>query len=371
MRTSNGQLATIIAVALAAGASAQNRVGPQPAEAGRVVVGRLTQAEVKHPLTLRAGQTVRIAARSRDFDPMLKLYGPTGADALVTDDDSGGGTTAELTYTAERAGTYQIGVSVSGDAEESSTERARPYDLTVVAATTPVLAAARPIAPNAERPTPIDMAECGSGCRFTFTAAAGDRLIAETSGDRNDADPVLELYRGSEKLAEDDDSGEGVNARIVRRIDQAGSYSILVKSYQNHAGQFALNVGLRQHTSRPAAPLAAGTPVSGRLSNDAEISDEARYYDAYTLHGRAGQRVAIDMASTDFDTVLELWGPTVLGPKQLATNDDADGTPGHRATTTNSHLDVTFAQDGDVEVRALSLDHQGAYTLRVGTPPAR
>ena len=368
MQKTKGHLAAIIAASLATAVAAQTT--PQPVEIGRVTQGRLAQAETRHALRLRAGETVRIAARSRDFDPMLKLYGPAGAEPLAQDDDSGGGTTAELTFSAETAGVYQIGVSISGSAEAPS-GGPKAYDLTVVAAVTPVAAPPRAITPNSGQPTQVDLAQCGSGCRFTFQANAGDRLVAETAGGDSDADPLLELYRGGEKLAEDDDGGDGVNARLVRRIDQPGAYAVLARAYEGHNGTVSLTLTLRPYVARPAVPLTVGPPVTGTLTTDAEVADNARFYDSYTLHGRAGQRLTIDMASTAFDTVVELWGQTVLGSTQLATNDDADGSPGHRATTTNSRLTVTFARDGDVEVRASSLDKQGAYTLRVSEPAAR
>lgn len=369
MRTSTG-LATIFALALAAAAGAQGG-GAAPAEPGRAIEGRLNRAEVRHPLTLRAGQVVRITARSKAFDPMLKLYGPTGTEPLATDDDSGGGTVAELSFTAERAGTYQIGVSVSGDANEDDAPaapagRGRSYDLTVLAATAPSYAPPRPLVVNGA-PVPVDMGQCGDGCRFTFTANAGDRLVAETSDDDAAADPVLALYRGDEKLAEDDDGGEGVNARLVRPLDRAGTYTLLAKTL-NGGGTYKLAVSVRAHVSRPPLAVGIGLPAMGAISPESEINDEGRFYNSYTLHGRAGQRVALDMSSTDFDTVIDVVGTTVIGTVKLATNDDADAAPGGRGrpSNTNSHLVVTFARDGDVEVRAVSLDKPtGAYTLRV------
>ena len=185
---------------------------------------------------------------------------------------------------------------------------------------------------------------------------------------------MLALYRGDEKLAEDDDSGEGVNSRLVRPIDRAGTYTLLARTLSG-TGTFKLAVTLRPHTSRPATPVAVGTPVTGTITPDSDINDEGRFYNSYTLHGRAGQRLVMDLESTDFDTVLDVMGDSVLGPVKLASNDDPDtGTTGSRngrPSNTNAHLVMTFARDGDVEVRATSYDKQGRYTLRVASQPAR
>ncbi|WP_419809928.1 PPC domain-containing protein [Sphingomonas sp.] len=390
MRNTTGRMAMIAALTLATAAHAQNRApnraGSQAVQIGRVTEGRLNGAETRHALRLAAGQTVRITARGRDFDAQLKLYGPTGAEPLADDDDSGGGTVAELVFQAERAGLYQIGVSRSGSSDVPSdgeqgegamTESSAAvgdvaYDLTVVAAPAPVVPPIRPIVPNAGQPTPVDMAQCGTGCRFTFQATEGDRLIAETSADDAEADPVLELRMGGEKIAEDDDGGESVNARIVRRIARTGTYTLVARTLGGK-GKFALAVSLRQTVARPAVPIAVGMPVTGRLGADAEMNDEGRLYDGYTLHGRAGQRVVIDMASTDFDSLLLVMGDTVLGPVQIATNDDAEPEAANRTRpqSLNSRLALTFAKEGTVEIRAASLTDQGAYTLRVSEAPAR
>lgn len=371
MRSYSSGLAMAIALAWAPGALAQGSREAQPIQVGRALEGRLGGTEVRHTLRLAAGETVRITARSRDFDAMLKVYGPAGTEPLAEDDDSGGGTTAELTFQAERAGLYQIAISQSGDGDGED-RSARAYDLTVLAATAPVITPPRPIAPNAAQPTTVDMAQCGSGCRFTFAAKEGDRLIAETTGGGSDADPVLELRMGAEKLGEDDDGGDGLNARLVRPIGRTGTYTLVARTV-NGRGSFSLALALRPPVSRPTVALVPGTPASGRITADAALTDEGHFYNSYRLHGRAGQRVVIDMVSSDFDAQLLIFGDTVLGPVQLAENDDIEAdTPGRsRPQSLNSRLALTFVKDGDVEVRAVSLTEQGAYTLRVSEPPAR
>ena len=372
MRKNTGRLAAMGALAFASGALAQDRAAPQAAQAGRAIEGRLSGAEVRHSLRLNGGETVRITARSRAFDTFLKLYAAAGTEPLAEDDDSGGGTVAELTFSAPRAGVYQIAVSESGTAAEARSDRERAYDLTVLAAPTPVVAPVRAITPNADQPTRVNMAQCGAGCRFSFQARQGDRLIAETSADDSEADPILELRMGSEKLAQDDDSGEGVNARITRPIPTTGTYTLVARTLSG-GGNFALAVSTRQHVARAAVPVVLGTPVSGTITAGAEMSDEGRFYDAYTLHGRAGQRLVIDMESSDLDSEVRVLGETVLGPVLIASNDDADAqaASSSRPQSLNSHLVLTFVREGDVEVRATSLNNEGAYRLRVSEQAAR
>lgn len=367
-----GRLALVVASALASAAPAQDRAAAQPVVAGRAIEGRLSGTEARHPLRLAAGETVRIAARSSDFDPLMKIYGPTGTEPLAEDDDSGGGTVAQLIFQAPSAGVYQVAVSESVPGDEQPTG-VRTYDLTAFAAVAPVVPPLRPITPNGARPIPVDMAQCGTGCRFSFQATEGDRLIAETSADDAQADPVLELRMGNDKIAEDDDSGEGMNARLVRRIQRTGTYTLVARTLGGK-GTFALAVSLHPHVARPAVPVQVGTPATGTIGPNAEMSDDGHFYDAYTLHGRAGQQVVIDLESSAFDAQLEVFGDTVLGNVQLASNDDAEpATPGRtHQQSLNSRLALTFAREGTVEVRAVSLNDPGAYTLRIAeAPPSR
>lgn len=361
-------LAAVALGALAAGASAQSATRAPALEVGRAVDGRVEGSEARYSLRLAAGQTVRIVARGRGFDAQLRLYGPAGSEALAEDDDSGGGTTAELTFQAERAGLYQVAVSESGTATGSDAGAPHTFDLAVFSAPAP--APVQPIAPNTGRPTPVDMARCGGGCRFSFQAREGDRLIAETSADDQEADPVLELRQGATKIAEDDDGGEGVNARIVRRIPRTGTYTVLARTTSGR-GSFALAVALRTPVVRTPTAATVGTPISGSITADSELTDEGRFYNSYVLRGRAGQRLQVDLESSDFDAALSVFGETALGNVEIASNDDAEGVAGRaRPQTLNSRLLLTFARDGVVELRAVSLNEPGAYTLRIGDAPA-
>ncbi|MFN3596691.1 MAG: hypothetical protein ACK41D_05415 [Rubricoccaceae bacterium] len=62
-------------------------------------------------IQLRRGQTVTVTMRSSDFDTFLmvgRLDGSVVTEELGSDDDSGGGTDARLSFTADRDGVYII-----------------------------------------------------------------------------------------------------------------------------------------------------------------------------------------------------------------------------------------------------------------------
>src|SRR5690606_30929171 len=73
---------------------------------------------------------------------------------------------------------------------------------------------------------------------FTFSGRAGEvysiSLTAEDDGFEAGADPMLELFPGEGtargSLATDDDSGGGLNSRIVAELPEDGTYTIRVSS---------------------------------------------------------------------------------------------------------------------------------------------
>jgi len=78
-----------------------------------VMAGQYTQAWA---LTLGAGQEVTVVAASSDFDAYLRVMGP-GLDSGLSDDDSGGGCDARITFTAPEGGLYRAMVNSANPSE--------------------------------------------------------------------------------------------------------------------------------------------------------------------------------------------------------------------------------------------------------------
>lgn len=71
---------------------------------------------------------------------------------------------------------------------------------------------------------------------------------------------------------------------------------------------------------RPSLQL--GQTMEGALDSTDQVSTEGPYEDRWTFDLRAGQRVRIEMRSSDLDSYLKLQGPD---GQLMATNDDALG----------------------------------------------
>lgn len=97
----------------------------------------------------------------------------------------------------------------------------------------------------------------------------------------------------------------------------------------------------------------------GNLENtDATLPADGSVYDIYSFTGQAGQTVAIDLESAEFDTYLFLFNPR---DAQIADNDDVSD------RSSNSRIVVNLPCDGTyrVMVNSYNPESRGRYTLSI------
>ena len=309
-------------------------------------------------VNLRAGQRLEAQMTSDDFDAYLEVYAEGSLrQSRASDDDSAGDLNARLRFTAPEAGVYIVRARTfsgieTGDYQLSLKERAAPR-------------MPRPgrIAVGRDETGSLggNSAEDDDGKRYdayAFRASAGERVKIDLESD--DFDSFLRVGRivngAFVQMAENDDGGSSLNARLVFTAPQAGEYLIRVTSYNGSAeGDYRLS--MEQGPPAPtAAPVTIGEETRGRLNSDSATSDSGAPADLYRFSGRAGQRVAITMKADGFDTYLELFD---ANHNSLATDDDSAG-------DLNARLTHTLAEDGDylIEARAFS-SGEGPYTLNI------
>ncbi len=196
----------------------------------------------------RAGESITIDMKSRDFDSYLVLRKPGSAEDLTADDDAGGGMDAQVFYTLPTAGTYEIRANaVSASARGRFTLKLSDG--------------------IAERKPPVTSINYGRVVRgelktgsgrdgaglfydsYSFAGHKGDKVTL--SVESGDFDPVLYLGLTS-RQREDDwlDSNDDESATVTDSLIQAvlpadATYEVHVVSYNaGEAGRYVLGLAV-------------------------------------------------------------------------------------------------------------------------------
>jgi hypothetical protein len=346
----------------------------RPLERAPLRVGQTVEAELSeddplrhfdpahmdlYALELALGQRIIITMRSDAFNSYLWVVAPSG-EVLREDDDSGGGLDALVELTAPYAGTYLVVATTYAGLTG-------PYTLSVrdahdVAATEwTELTLPQVVAGRLEYGDSIAPLTGAYRDNYRFTGEAGTHV--EIRANSLEVDAMLALIGPSGLLiAEDDDSGGGLNALINVILPESGVYRLIVTSFRPAIGSYELRLAPFAPAPVQIRPLALGDSVAGELRPEDQRS--TRYgtlVDAYRLRGTQGQRVRVDMTSVLVDPYLLLIDPN---GEVIAEDDDGGG-------GLNARLEVTLPITGEYRILATSAAYgEGAYQLSVSEAPA-
>jgi len=202
---------------------------------------------------------------------------------------------------------------------------------------------------------------------FTFVGTAGQTVQIDLMS--NDFDSYLYL-RGVDgtDIAHDDDSGGGLNARIVQTLPATGMYTIVADTYRSgQFGAFTLQLQQAQASAGNAfatsQQLPMGSSATGQLTSSDRVLSDGSYYKLFTFQGYAGQTVQIDMMSNAFTTYLYL-------------RDSTGSDIGHQGATggsNNSTLVQSLPYTGTYQIVANTLraNQFGAFTLQLQAAQAQ
>lgn len=347
-----------------------------PVTVGQTLTGALTDDDAEGAdyryddfrLELRDGQRVEAILRSGDFDAYLEIYAEGGHDEPLASDDDGldDGTDARLRFTAPQAGAYVLRVRQFSGLDGGA------YTLAVTERA-PAPAAGRPQAVRigAETSGRLDATapedEDGAAYRdFSVRLNRDQRVAIRLNSD--DFDPMVRvgrLERGVfNELAANDDGDDGLNSYLVFTAPTRGDYVIRAISFDGDGeGGFVLSLADGPAPAQ-ARDLVVGRSQEGRLSDGSGVNGDDQRADLYRFTGREGQRIRLDLTSSDFDAYLELFRETASGRESLATNDDG-------GEGTDSRLIHVLPADSAylVEARAFGGGGEGAYRLSLSDLP--
>lgn len=372
-------------------ASAQSRIA-----AGETVSGALTRTDSRmangthFDLWTYAGvrgEKVVVTLRSIQFDAfmMVQKYPGGSSPLLARDDDGGSGSDSRVELTLPETDDYLITVT-STERGETGAYRLSVRSNRTVAAPPPAPTAAKPSG-DAKPPVPgprllvsgrTSTGTLNSEATGRVGAAEGDWRYVAKQGETltldmrsSEFDPFLTLYsvgpQGVTRVAQNDNGGGGVNARIVYRVPADGEYVARAERRQpGRSGTYT--VTLRSTGLLPwlggreaGTMLSANTVVRGELDGSDPKMRDGTPYDLWTYVGRAGETIRIILRSDDFDAFLSIG--TVTNGVFTAIESADDGAGG-----TDSRLDFTLPFAGEFTIRANSLAPRrptGDYVLRL------
>ena len=194
---------------------------------------------------------------------------------------------------------------------------------------------------------------------YLIDAQAGETVEATLTSE--DFDTYVIVISPSGAQEEDDDCTDGDTTRSCVTLvnDEPGTVRVLVTSYSvGETGGYTLTLSTASGGASPMPSTGgAGGPEAGSLSASDESLSSGEFFDRVPLRLGAGERVAIEVTSSDFDPYLIVKNPDGTQDD----NDDCDG------DVTRSCLDVVASEAGDWEILVTSYrpKETGAYALSI------
>ena len=162
------------------------------------------------------------------------------------------------------------------------------------------------------QPTQANIGQPGEEDIFKFTVAKDGIYAIETGGQ---TDVMMKLYGPNSQtqlIAQDDDGGVGLNAKIVRPL-LAGEYFVQIRHYNQSGGTGAYDIRVSSSTVEIPVNASGGTPASiGQPGEVDTFKFEAVTNGNYTIE-TGGQT----------DVMMKLYGPN--SQTQLIAEDDDSG----------------------------------------------
>jgi hypothetical protein len=293
----------------------------QPIEYTQTVNGELSdqQTTAGYRFSGAAGDVITVTLRSSDFDSYLSLNQADSASsyALITDDDSAGGSDARIgPFTLPETGEYIITVS--------------SYDSTVTGRYTLSLERATLESIDFDQPVTAEITEQNSTLYYSFEGKTGDVIDIEANSGGS-VDTSLSLTGPDNyQITNDDDSGKDFDPEISHLVLTAdGTYTIGLSAYsEGDTGTVTLTL-----TRAPLRSLDEG-------AQEVRLNEKVTQ-DVLTFTGEAG-------------TNYQLWVEVRDGsasPNVTVTQDGTTVTTGSASTASGLMVAFTVPDDGPVTVQ--------------------
>ena len=192
----------------------------------------------------------------------------------------------------------------------------------------------------------------------TLEASAGDYYEIILMSAEFDTYLLIQDENGL-PIAEDDDSGGATNSQISFPVPMDGTYTIVVKSYDDYAGG-AYTLTILRGDGDAAVGSMAVEQMTGSLSSESPVLfEDGTPYETHVIDLQAGDEVDVTMIAQDFDSYLQIWD---ADGNSLVQDDDSGGGLNARASMT-----VPTSGTYQIIANSYSAEARGDYSLTVRT----
>ena len=376
---------TAAAMVVAAALAACGQLGGGGLQPGQTVSGTLEASETKSDqagavadvfeLNGRQGEQYTLTLTSEAFDAYLFVRGP-GALSQDNDDDGSGSYNSRLNIVFPENGTAQVYVTSfnrnSTGAYELRVERTGEANTNVAQNApnqAPPIQAQNLTGELAQGDTQLQSGEFID--TYPLQGVAGQRVEISLASQQFDTYVAISGPNGFQEYNDDDTANNTRNSRLVTTLPANGEYTVHVTSYAaGEVGAYQLSIAPSQTTTATDAlaggtgqTFASGQTMNGELAQGDTTLSSGEFIDSFNFQGTAGERVVIDMRSTQIDPYLILLAPSG------AQEDNDDVSPSDR----NARIETTLAETGQYRIGATSYQagERGSYvvTLQQGAAP--
>ena len=303
-----------------------------------------------HTIEAEAGERLDIRLSSGTFDAYLEVKDSEG-NIVGEDDDSAGGTNAQLTLPIHSSDTYTLVVKSFGDGESG------PYTLAVRRGSSAAMSGNERVEQfSGQLMDWNDRLEDGTPYALhVIEAQAGEKL--EITMASHAFDSYLQLWDENEVVyAQDDDSGGGLNSMLTFLVPANGRYVVVANSVGADATG-AYNVTVRRSTLDEEFADGDVEVLRGALTEEQELLADGTPASSHEIEAQAGERLNIAMMAGAFDAYLVVFDPDNT---KLSEDDDSGG-------GTNAQLSLIAPTEGTYRIVANSYseDATGPYTITV------
>lgn len=320
-----------------------------------------------------ANQRIAISMNSNEFATRINLR-DLGGNLLATADSSGNGTNSRLPregyFTIRNTGSYVIeATSVGGNAQGF-------YTLTFSDSCGTAM-----IRPGQSVNAELSVGDCRQpggtmpSDKYTFHGVAGQRIaVSLTTAEFNSYLALLGPHNSS--AITDYDSRDGLNSRIpesgYHAFPATGVYTIMVSTL-DRTGSYTLRLSgdCSSTTLNTAAFNLSDKTLQGELTAGdcfSAYTGSNTHADRYRFTAIAGQRVAITITGSEFNSRLYLIGPD----GQVLSVDNNSGSGGNPRIPSSGYRILPSNATYTIEVTSDNEHATGSYTLQFdygGFPP--